>query len=625
MLDGGGIEIATDVTEGDGDYGFGDLQPGTYTVVVDGTTLPDGFLQTFDIEGAQDDDSATVTLGAGENRDDVDFGYADECLTDLDFETNAAGVALKAGDLVENQWAKFGVTVTTDSPIVHPAMIFDSANPTGGDDDLGTPNEDFGGPGIGSGGRAGVAGENAVPLGKVLIISEDGDVTDPDDDAKGGTLIFDFAHPVRVTSVGILDIDEGNAGTVSVFDAGGAMIGSVGMADNLGNNSVQTVAVGASGVSRMEIFFPGSGAVTGIVFCSDCTPLMVRDDFDSASFSNNDGPNSWESGWLENDPEAGGAGPSAGQVRVADGFLRLDDYPNTGGQPSVARTVDLSGATNATLKFDFDTSSGVDYDDAVTVEISSNGGSTYTTLEVITGISGETWQDRTFDITSFISSETTVRFRVSNKYGGSNEFFFSNFVKIESGCGDCVAVQVRDDFEVKSFGNNDGSSNWSDDWIENDTQAGGAGPSAGQVQIHHGLLTLDDYPNTGGQPSLAREVDLSGVSNASLRFEFITSSGVDYSDAVTAEVSSDGGATWTTLEVITNIVGYFEDTREFDISAFASAQTQVRFRVSNKYGGSNELFCLTFIEIVSSCSSGAAPSDSEEADSPSPTGLIARQ
>ena len=32
-----------------------------------------------------------------------------------------------------------------------PAMIFDSSNPTGDDDDLGTPNEDFGGPGVGKG------------------------------------------------------------------------------------------------------------------------------------------------------------------------------------------------------------------------------------------------------------------------------------------------------------------------------------------------------------------------------------------------------------------------------------------------------------------------------------------
>lgn len=30
-------------------------------------------------------------------------------------------------------------------------MIFDTANPTGGDDDLGAPNHDFGGPGEGKG------------------------------------------------------------------------------------------------------------------------------------------------------------------------------------------------------------------------------------------------------------------------------------------------------------------------------------------------------------------------------------------------------------------------------------------------------------------------------------------
>ena len=245
----------------------------------------------------------------------------------------------------------------------------------------------------------------------------------------------------------------------------------------------------------------------------------------------------------------------------------------------------------------------------MTVEVSSDGGGSYSTLEVITGITGETWQMRSFDITPYISSTTRVRFRVSHKYGGSGEKFFVSFAEIETGCGECVIVNVRDDFEDETFGNNDGPTSWSNDWIENDPQSGGAGPFSGQVQVHDGLLTLDDYPNTGGEPSVAREVDLSGVTNATLSFDFLTSSGVDYDDAITVEVSNDGGSSWTTLEVITGISGYVEGSRQIDITGFASAQTQVRFRVSNKYGGSNELFCLVFVQISTDCSSSAANGD----------------
>ena len=48
---------------------------------------------------------------------------------------------------VDNEFAALGISVTTNDPINHPAMIFDSSNPTGGDWDLGTPNQAFGGPG----------------------------------------------------------------------------------------------------------------------------------------------------------------------------------------------------------------------------------------------------------------------------------------------------------------------------------------------------------------------------------------------------------------------------------------------------------------------------------------------
>jgi len=41
-------------------------------------------------------------------------------------------------------------------------IIFNSSNPTGGDLDLGTPHQDFGGPGIGVGGANNQPGENNV-------------------------------------------------------------------------------------------------------------------------------------------------------------------------------------------------------------------------------------------------------------------------------------------------------------------------------------------------------------------------------------------------------------------------------------------------------------------------------
>lgn len=158
------------------------------------------------------------------------------------------------------------------------------------------------------------------------------------------------------------------------------------------------------------------------------------------------------------------------------------------------------------------------------------------------------------------------------------------------------AATVRDNFSTRSFSNNDGSDNWSGSWIEVDGQS--IGPTNGNVWITNGgELRLEDQPNTGGQPSAAREANLLGAASATLRFDWRTTSGVDSSDAVTLEISANGGATWSTLEVFTGLAGSNSGSRNYDITAFASANTQVRFRVSNLYGGGNESFRLDFVEI----------------------------
>ncbi len=161
----------------------------------------------------------------------------------------------------------------------------------------------------------------------------------------------------------------------------------------------------------------------------------VRDEFNLVSFSNNDGAVNWAAPWVENDTEIGGAGPTVGQARVTNGQLRLDDTPDTGGQPSVARSINLIGAVTAVLSFDYRTTIGVDPDDAVVVEVSSNGGTSYSALQTFTGITGISLGSRSFDISGFISANTQIRFRVSNLYGASEEFFFVDNVQIAYSSG----------------------------------------------------------------------------------------------------------------------------------------------------------------------------------------------
>jgi hypothetical protein len=71
-----GTVLSSQTTGSNGIYLFNNLAAGTYTVQV---TRQSGYTQTFDLDGLLSPNVATATLGAGENRRDVDFGYT--CFT----------------------------------------------------------------------------------------------------------------------------------------------------------------------------------------------------------------------------------------------------------------------------------------------------------------------------------------------------------------------------------------------------------------------------------------------------------------------------------------------------------------------------------------------------------------
>jgi hypothetical protein len=176
------------------------------------------------------------------------------------------------------------------------AVIFDSAHPTGGDDDLGTPHLHFGGPGIGAGGYAGPF-QNDEPKGKVLIVGEnlndwegDGLVNVPDDlnaaATRNATLSFDFAALGSVTILGltIIDVEASEQSPIVTYhDSNGVELGSATLSAT-GDNGVAEVDLGGfAGVSSMMIHMRGSGAVdelrlrregTGsIAFVPDLVPV----------------------------------------------------------------------------------------------------------------------------------------------------------------------------------------------------------------------------------------------------------------------------------------------------------------------------------------------------------------
>ncbi len=163
----------------------------------------------------------------------------------------------------------------------HPnsAIIFDSDYPSGGDLDLGTPNQDFDGPGLGAGGRIGQPGANSLELGNLLILAEnnvdangDGLIDDPDDEGSGGKIFVQFDQPQAVDAFRVVDVDGGETGGyIRSYDTTGALMSTVPIFSQ-GDNAVQLVSVHKLGVHRLEIELVGAG---GIHTISTCQPLLA--------------------------------------------------------------------------------------------------------------------------------------------------------------------------------------------------------------------------------------------------------------------------------------------------------------------------------------------------------------
>ncbi len=216
----------------------------------------------------------------------------------IDFESHSTGEVVSSvdGDAAGTAVGPIGLDGSIPSdPGTNRALIFDSSNPTGGDFDLGSPNNTFGGPGMGPAGEMGQPFENSFPLGKILIFAEDlvdtspadGFVDDPDDAAQSD-MIFDFdfstiTAPFVPTDITIFEITtiDGEAseapGTARLYDSSGSLIAAFSLGATGCNgvriHTIGAAGVGVSGVHRMEVELDGSGGIDGIVF--EATPPVT--------------------------------------------------------------------------------------------------------------------------------------------------------------------------------------------------------------------------------------------------------------------------------------------------------------------------------------------------------------
>jgi Ca2+-binding RTX toxin-like protein len=159
---------------------------------------------------------------------------------------------LSTGQIVDNEYSDMGVTISSGDGD-NPVMVFDTNQPTGGDTDLATNN-----------------------LDNVLILSEDGDSTDPDDEANGGTFIFDFETPAEIEKLTLLDVEEG--ASIKLYDDEGDLIDEIFV--TTADNGQCVVKIGEKDVSKMVVELNGSGALDNVEYKIDLDDHDDDDDDD---------------------------------------------------------------------------------------------------------------------------------------------------------------------------------------------------------------------------------------------------------------------------------------------------------------------------------------------------------
>lgn len=136
--------------------------------------------------------------------------------------------------------------------------------------------------------------------------------------------------------------------------------------------------------------------------------LTVRDNFNTAAWTNNDGSSNWWSGW--NEVDISGTGPMAGDILVLSNQLQLapGDISN-----SLFRQVNLETAYSATLTFDFDST----LDDNANISgfdlLVSDDSVNWVLLDTFDNLRNTSAGSKSYDLTPYMSSQTAIRFSVS--------------------------------------------------------------------------------------------------------------------------------------------------------------------------------------------------------------------
>jgi len=358
--------------------------------------------------------------------------------------------------------------------------------------------------------------------------------------------------------------------------------------------------------------------------------ITLRSEFNQADYNADSA--SWGAGWSEVGEVDG---PRAGQVAIESFFAGLyQGLRLMGTGVGIQTSLDLSMAAGALLSLEFRRK---DFGprDAVRIEASLDGDE-WSTLDQIQGSGSDAeLVSAQLDLSPFQGQQLMLRLssalstparlyldylQVDYTTSPREAPVFENRVLLPlvvqtgqqevsytlNGATSMDALYstgtLLDEFNSISYANNDGLVSWSGDWVEDDPA--GQGPSGGYIHIEYdnyygAELRLENDPNTEAHPSVWRRKDLTaGVTGAVLSFDFRTSNAQAMQDQVLVQVSGDDGQTYHTLEVIETYSGSVQRSRRYDISAYTTGVTRVRFMLGSGYTAPHAYFAIDNVQIA---------------------------
>ncbi len=336
-------------TDKDGHYLFPDLVPGTFTVTVDPATLPAGMVQTFDPDGTLNN-TTSRTLTADQLDTGADFGYR--------------GIG-SIGDLV---WEDFDASQTRQLGELGVGAARINLTYYGADGILGTADDSVFTATTAADGSYLVTN---LPLGKYNAVLDTTSIPPG----------FALTTPGSFTN---FQLTGGSPNYLTAdFGVRWAPVKPLYLTDNGG--------VCTQGLDRVDPIFTGDATTslsTEIGRNDVARNYNVKDTFTVQSYSNQNSdstpPQAWTTDWVENDTNAPGVqNPGGGNIKVDTanpGTLKFDVRADA--TQYVQRSFNMNGASVASLTLVI-SANALDAADTVQMQVSSNGGSTWTTLETL--------------------------------------------------------------------------------------------------------------------------------------------------------------------------------------------------------------------------------------------------